>query len=295
MQGTLSVVKRTLIGFYNDQMTHHAAALTYYSLLSLFPAVLLGLSLLGVLGQFPETYDSIIDYLGEVAPDSTIDTIDAALREALEDKSRAVTGLVISVIVTFYGTTGVLEAARRALNIVFEVDGGRSFLARKSIDIVSSIVLGALVLITLILVFVGGGFAEDIFGFIGFGDTAAEVWSYARWPAALFVASLVFSFIYYVTPDVEPRGFRWITPGAIAAVLVWVLASVGFSQYISNFSDVNATYGSFGAAIVLIFWLWLTNVALLFGAELNAEIEREKQLSEGTPMPETLDMEERGS
>ena len=288
------VIKRTLLAFYDDQMTHHAAALTYYSLMSLFPALLIGLALLGLIGQYPDTYNSIIDYLRDVSPDSTVQTIDAALRQALQNKSGAATALVVSVLLAFYGTTGVLEAARRALNVVFEADAGRSFLQRKLVDIGSSIVLGLLVLATLILVFVGGNLAEDILGVIGLGDTAAEVWRYVRWPAAFAIAMLVFSWVYFITPDVEPRSFRWITPGALAGVLVWIAASLAFSLYISNYGGINATYGSFAAAIILIIWLWLTNVALLFGAELNAEIEREKEIAEGTPPEETLDLRDRG-
>jgi membrane protein len=149
-------------------------------------------------------------------------------------------------------------------------------------------VLLALVLVTGILVFVGGGFADDLFGFIGLGPTAAKVWSIARWPAALLVAMLVFSFIYFVTPDVRQRSWRWVTPGAVVGVLLWLLASWGFSTYISNVADVGAIYGAFAGVIVLLAWIWLTNVALLFGAELNAEIERQKELREGVPSLSTL-------
>jgi membrane protein len=287
-------VKRTLVAFYDDQMTHHAAALTYYSLMSLFPAVLIGLSLLGLIGQYPETYNSIIEYLRQVTPDSTLGTIDAALREALQNKSEAATALVVSIALAFYGSTGVLEAARRALNVVFDVEGGRTFLQRKGIDIGSSIVLGLLVLATLILMFVGGNLADDLLGVFGLGETAAEIWRYLRWPTALALALLAFSWVYYVTPDVEQRSFRWVTPGALVGVLLWIAASLAFSAYVSNFGGISATYGSFAAAIVLIIWLWLTNVAMLFGAELNAEIERDKQIDEGTPIEETLDMPERG-
>ena len=195
---------------------------------------------------------------------------------------------MISVVVALYGTTGVLEAARRALNVVFEVPGGRSFLRRKTIDVASTAVLMTLILVSLIMVFVGGRFAEDLLGFIGLGPTVARVWDIARWPAAVLIAMLVFAFIYYVTPDVQQRSFRWVTPGAIAGVLVWLAASYGLSFYLSKAPDVGAIYGAFTGAIVLVGWLWLTNVALLFGAELNAEIEREKELAEGVPHHETL-------
>ncbi|MBA2629390.1 MAG: YihY/virulence factor BrkB family protein, partial [Thermoleophilaceae bacterium] len=278
----------------DDQMTHHAAALTYYVLMSLFPALLLALALLGILGQYPETYDAIIGYLRDVAPPSVLDPVDRSLRRALQSKETAATALVVSTVVALYGTTGALEAARRALNVVFEVDGGRSFLHRKAIDIVSTFVLMGLVLVSLVMVFVGGRFAEDLLGFIGVGSTVADVWNVARWPGALLVAMLVFALIYYVTPDVQQRSFRWLTPGAAVGVLLWLLASFGFSAYVSRVADVGAIYGAFAGAILLVAWLWITNVALLFGAELNAEIEREKELADGVPPRDTLNLPARG-
>jgi membrane protein len=202
---------------------------------------------------------------------------------------------VVGVVLAFYGTTGVLEAARRALNVVFEIEGGgRSFLRRKAIDVASTILLLALLLPTAVLVFVGGSFADDLLGFIGLGPTAAQIWSIARWPAAVAVAMLVFAYVYYVTPDVQQRAFRWVTPGAFVGVLLWLLASLAFSGYIKSVADVGAVYGTFAGAIVLVAWMWLTNVAMLFGAELNAEIERQNELGEGVAEHDTLNRPARG-
>lgn len=269
-----AIIARTARAFYDDQMTHHAAALTYYALMSLFPALLLAVSLLGLIGQYPATYDAIIGYLREVVPRSALAPIDSSLRSALQSKGTATTALAISVVVTLYGTTGLLEAARRALNVVYRVRVGRSFLRRKATDVASTVVLMVLILVSLVLVFVGGGFAEDLLGFLGLGPAVANVWSIARWPAAVAVAMLVFALIYHVTPDTDQRSFRQVTPGAAVGVLLWLLASAGFSIYVSRVADVGALYGAFAGAIVLVAWLWLTNVALLFGAELNAEIAR---------------------
>ena len=293
MRGGGAIVGRTLKSFYDDQMTHHAAALTYYALMSLFPALLLALSLLGVVGQYPQTYDAILGYLSDVVPTWLLEPLDSSLRSALQAKGTAATALAVSVAVALYGTTGVLEAARRALNVVFEVSGGRSFLRRKAIDIASTIILMTLILVSLVLAFVGGGLAEDLLGFVGLGEGVARAWNLARWPAAVLVAMLVFSYVYYVTPDVKQRAFHWVTPGAIAAVLLWLAASYGLSLYLSRVADAAAIYGAFAGPIVLVGWLWLTNVALLFGAELNAEIERQKELGEGVAERDTLNRPER--
>jgi membrane protein len=282
------ILKRAAIKFYDDQMTQHAGALTYYGLMSLFPALLLGLSLLGLIGEYPRTYNAIIDYLEPIVPDPALSTIDESLRQALEKKGTAATALIVSIAIALYGTTGALESARRALNVVFEVEHGRRFFHRKAIDIGSTFFLMGLILLTLMFLFVGGGTARHAFDLLGLGEAAYEVWNVARWPAAIAVAILIFGLIYYVTPDVRQRSFRWVTPGAAVGVAVWIFVSAAFGRYVSDFADVSAVYGAFAGAIVLVAWLWLSGVALLFGAELDAEIEREKEIEEGVPPDETL-------
>jgi len=187
----------------------------------------------------------------------------------------------------------VLEAARRAMNVIFHVKHGRRFLTRKAIDVVTSIVLMILVLTTLVLIFVGGRFADDLLGYIGIGGDGAKVWSLIRWPLGVAVAMLAFALVYYVTPDVKHHSFRFALPGAVVAVILWMIGSFAFSTYLSRVADVGALYGTFAGAIVLVGWLWLTNVAMLFGAELNAEIERQKQLEAGIPHHETLELQPR--
>jgi membrane protein len=277
----LRVLRRAVVSFYHDQGTHHAAALTYYCLMSLFPAALLSVSLLGIFGEYPRTYLSIINYLHRVAPESTLNAIDNSVRSALRSKGTATGALIGSAVVTLYGTTGVLEAARRALNVVFGAQSGRGFFHRKLVDIISTFALMGLVLVTLTFMFLGGGFAKDLFGFAGLGHEAADIWELLRWPAALGAAVLLFSFVYYVTPDVDHRGFHWVTPGAVIGVAIWLVESYGFSVYVSRVADVSVIYGAFAALIVLVGWLWLTNVALLLGAEINAAIEHEAKRTRG--------------
>jgi membrane protein len=281
------LAKRSVVSFYDDQCTHHAAALTYYALMSLFPTLLLAVSLLGLLGEFPATYEAIINHLRKVVPATTLAPLDTAVRAALRSKGTAAAGLVLAVVTALYGTTGYLEAARRALNVVFDTRRGRSFVRRKLIDIASTFVLLMLVLTTLLLMFAGGGIADEVLG-----SNAASIWRIVRWPGAFAGALLAFSFIYYVTPDIEHRGFRWIPPGALAGVALWLAASAAFSSYLANFKSFNVTYGTFAAAIILLVWLWLTNVALLFGAEVNAQIERDKQIAEGMPAAAALSASE---
>ena len=274
-----------MVSFYDDQGTHHAAALTYYALMSLFPTLLLAVSLLGLMGEFPATYTAIVRHLRHVVPAVTLAPLDAAVRAALKSKGTAAAGLVIAILTALYGATGYLEAARRALNVVFEASRGRSFARRKLIDVASMFVLMALLLTTLVLMFAGGGVAQDVLG-----GQAASTWRIARWPGALASALLVFSYIYYVTPDVRRRGLRSVLPGALVGVALWLAASAAFSTYLANFKSFNVTYGSFAAAIILLVWLWLTNLALLFGAEVNAEIERAHEIAHGVPEPDSLDL-----
>jgi membrane protein len=268
------IAKRSVVSFYEDQGTHHAAALTYYALMSLFPTLLLAVSLLGLLGEYPQTYEAIVSHLRGVVPATTLAPLDAAVRAALKSKGTAAAGLVLAVATALYGTTGYLEAARRALNVVFEARHGRSFIRRKLIDTASTFVLLTLVLATLVLMFAGGGVAREVLG-----TDAASLWRVARWPGAFVSALGVFTFIYYVTPDVRRQSIRSLIPGALAGVAVWLGASAAFSTYLANFKSFNVTYGTFAAAIILLVWLWLTNVALFFGAEVNAGIERAKQIA----------------
>ena len=272
MRRTWNITKRTLVSFYDDQMTQHAGAITYYSLMSLFPAILLGLSILGLVGEYPRTYDAIVRYLSDVAPASVVQPIDDSLRDAFRNKSTATTGLFLSIFLAFFGTTGVLESMRRALNVVFRVQGGRRFLHRKAIDVVSTFALLGLVLVTLVFVVVGKGLAEDILELVGADENAAAVWSVVRWPAAVASALLGFSYIYYVTPDLKHKAFHLVTPGAMLGVAAWLTVSYGLSEYISNVVNIGALYGTFTGAIVVVLWLWLSSCSLLLGAELNAAI-----------------------
>ena len=271
-------------------MLDRAAALTYYSLLSLFPALLFGIAVLGVFGQ-----DSLIgdtaDYLKTAgAPPDTVDTVTSALDSAQSQRSTAIGALVIGLALSLNSASSAFGAAGRALNHAWRVDEGRGLVRRKLNDLLWTLVVLVLVLITFVLIFLGGGLASDVLGLLGLGETAADIWRIARWPAAIVSAMLVYAVVYFAAPNVEVRRFQWITPGAVCGVLMWITGSALFFLYVSNFSSYSATYGAFAAAVILLVWLWLTNVALLFGAELNAAIDvrRSPDLPrgyEGPPLP----------
>ncbi len=282
--------KRAFARFQKDQITDHAAALTYYALMSLFPALLFGVALLGFFGQ-QALITEVSDFLVSVgAPSDTVKAVTKALEGAQESRGTALTALVLALLTSLYGASGAFGAVGRALNTIWRVEEGRSFVKHKAHDVGWTLVLLALVLVTAVLVFLGGALSEFVFNQIGLGHTPAAVWRYARWPAALLAMILIYAVVYFAAPNVEIRRFQWITPGAAFGVLAWLLASAAFFTYVSNFGSYQATYGAFAAAVILLVWLWLTNLVLLFGAELNAVIDlrRSPHLSErydGPPLP----------
>jgi len=286
----VSDLKAAFERFQADQMQDHAAALTYYSLLSLFPALLVAVALLGVFGQeslIPDT----ADYLKKAgAPKQTIDAVTSALDSAQSQRGTAITALVLGLLLSLNSASSAFGAVGRALNRAWRVDEGRGFVRRKANDLLWTLVVVVLVLVTFVLVFLGGGLASDVLGLLGLGETAADVWRFARWPAAILSAMLIYAVVYFAAPNVEVRRFRWITPGAVFGVLTSIVASGLFFVYVSSFSSYSATYGAFAGVVILLVWLWLANIVLLFGAELNAAIDvrRSPELPrgyDGPPLP----------
>ena len=282
--------KRAFSRFRKDQVNDAAAALTYYALMSLFPALLVGVALLGFFGQQALIADASRFLVSVGAPTDTVDAVVKALESAQESRSTALAALVIALATSLYGAAGAFGAVGRALNAIWRVDEGRGFVKHKLHDIGWTLVVLLLVLVTFVLVFLGGALSEFVFDQVGLGQTTAEVWRFARWPAALLAMILIYAVVYFAAPNVEIRRFRWITPGAAFGVLAWLLATAAFFLYVANFGSYQATYGAFAAAVILLVWLWLTNVVLLFGAELNAVIDlrRSPELParyDGPPLP----------
>jgi membrane protein len=254
-------------------MSQRAAVLTYYAMMSLFPALLIGAAVLGVFGQAGLVSDAA-NYLKDAgAPRETVDAITKALESAQSQRGTAVGALVLGLLTALWGASGAFGSVGSALNQIWRVEEGRGFVRQKLNDLAWTVLLIALGLVTCVLMFLGGGLAGDVLGKIGLGDTAVTVWGYARWPGALLVATLIDAILYYAAPNVEIRHWRYITPGAVFGVTAWIVASLAFFLYVSNFAAYSATYGAFATVVILLIWLYLTSAVLLFGAELNAAIE----------------------
>jgi membrane protein len=278
---------RAFSQFRAHDMTDHAAALTYYSMMALFPMLLVAISLLGLFGQ-ASTVANAVDYVARHGADQTTqDTLRTTMTKLVQSSSGAVSlGLVVGVVIALNGASGGFGAAGRALNVVHATAEDRGFVRRKATDVAATLAVTVLVALVMVSLFLGGGIAKDLFGTIGLGSTAATIWSIVRWPVAIVAAMLSFALVYALAPDESPRHIRWFTPGAVAGVLIWILASIVFALYIKNFSSYGASYGAIGGVIVLLLWLWLTNCAFLFGAELNKEIERSVTAGRaGPPFP----------
>jgi membrane protein len=263
--------------YREHQMTDRAAALTYFAMMSLFPALLVGVSLLGLFGQQGLVQDASNYLLDHGADEATADVVRKTLQNMISASSGALGATVlISIALALNGASGAFGAAGRALNVVYEVDEDRGLVRRKVTDLAAAFVVIALFAVVIVAIFLGGQVAHDLFGKIGLGDTAARVWSYVRWPAALVAAMLGYGLVYRRAPDIRPPPVRWIAVGTVVGVALWLVLSFGFAIYIRNFATYGAAYGAFGAAIVLLLWLYLSANAFLFGAEVNAELRRSR-------------------
>jgi membrane protein len=268
-------VWRSVQAFREHQLTDAAAALTYYAMLSLFPLLLACVSLFSLAGD-PETVGDFVDYLTRHGANrETRDAVDAMMSNLVETSGgTAGTALVVSLALALNGASGAFAAAGRALNRVYEVEEDRGFIARKLTDLGITVIVVLLLLTVIASLFIGGEIAESLFGRIGLGSTAAAIWSVARWPLAVLLAMVTYALIYGTAADVTPRHIQWLSPGAIAGVVVWMVASLLFGIYVQNFGSYGAAYGAFGAALVLLLWLWVSSCAFLLGAELNVQLQR---------------------
>jgi membrane protein len=282
-------LRKALREFQQDQCTDLAAALTYYAVLSLFPALVVMVSLLGVFGQGRRTTDAVVDIVADVAPADAVD----ALRDPIDqlvNSPAAGFALVAGILGALWSASGYIGAFGRAMNRIYEIEEGRPVWKLRPVQLLLTLVSLVAAAAVAFMLAVSGDAAHAIGNAIGFGDAAVTVWNVVRWPLMLLFVIFVVAILYYVTPNVEQPRFRWISVGAVVAIAVWIIASVAFGLYVANFSSYNKTYGALAGVIVFLLWLWITNLALLFGAEVDAELERGRELQAGLPAEHELQL-----
>ena len=280
-RGWFAVLKRTVSEFREDNLTDWAAALTYYTVLSVFPALLALAAILGLLGQNPQTTNALLKVIGDIGPSSAVDTFRAPIQSLITHKREAGILLVVGLATALWSASAYVGAFIRASNAIYERDEGRPFWKLRPMQLAVTLVMVLLVALVGIAIVVTGPLAKAIAGPIGLGNAAVTAWSIAKWPVLLAVVMLMLAILYYWAPNVRPPKFRWITPGSVLAVIVWITASAGFAVYVANFGSYDKTYGSLGAVVIALIWLWISNIAVLLGQELNAELERERELEAG--------------
>jgi membrane protein len=279
---TGGTVKRTLKEFSEDNLTDWAAALTYYGVLALFPALI---ALTSIVGLFT-TPRELSDALTTVVPASAADTLEPVISQIAGSNSTAGFGLIIGLAAAIWSASGYVGAFTRAANVVYETPEGRKIWKLKPLQLLITLVGVLFAAVIVALLVLSGPVVDAVFGAVGIGEVGQTVWSVAKWPVILVVLALMIAVLYYATPNVRLRGFKWVSPGAGVAILVAIVASALFAFYVANFSSYNKTYGALAGVIVFLIWFWLINLALLFGIELDAEIERTKELKEGIPRAE---------
>lgn len=283
------VVRKTMREFSADQCTDIAAALTYYSVLALFPGVIAVLSLVGLVGQGRETVDTLLGIMRDVGASGAAETLQPRLEE-LSGSTSGGLAFVIGLATALWSASGYVGAFGRAMNRVYEVDEGRPIWKLRPTQVVITLVTVLLTAVVALGLIVTGPAADAVGGALGLGSTVVTVWNIAKWPVLLAIVIGIVAMLYYFTPNVRQPKFRWVSVGSVLAIVVWVIASAGFGFYVANFASYNKTYGSLAAAIIFLLWLWLTNLALLFGAELDAELERGRELQAGIAAEETIQL-----
>ena len=284
----MRVLFRTIQEFRKDNLTDWAAALTYYSVLSLFPALLVLVALLGLFGH-AGTVKAVLSIVKQIGPSSAVQTFKGTIQSVVKNKGGAGALVGVGLLGALWSASGYVGAFMRAANAVYEV-GQRRFLRKAPLQIAITIVMVLLLALVTVAIVLTGPLATAVGGAMGVGTLAVTIWSVAKWPVLLLVIVTMISILYYLAPNVRQPRFRWITPGGVLALVVWILASVGFAFYVANFGSYNKTYGSLGAVIIFLVWLYISNNALLLGLEFNAERERERELDAGLPANEKIQL-----
>jgi membrane protein len=278
-RGWWHAIKRTFKEFKDDNLTDWAAALTYYGILAIFPAMIVLVSILGLVGE--SATQPLIDNLGTVAPGPAKEIVTNALKNLQGDQGAAGVLFVVGLLGALWSASGYVAAFMRASNSIYDMPEGRPVWKTLPVRVSLTLVLLVLLAVTTVAVVLTGGLAEKVGDLIGLGSTAVSVWNIAKWPVLLLVVSLMFALLYWAAPNVKRPGFRWVSPGGVLAVIGWLIASGAFALYVANFGSYNKTYGALGGVIVFLVWIWISNIMILLGAEFNAELERERAIEDG--------------
>jgi membrane protein len=284
------ILKKTGREFSKDQCTDLAAALTYYAVLALFPAVIALLSLVGLVSDGRKTVNTLLDILRQIGAGTAVDTLGPTLQEMASADQAAGFAFVLGLATALWSASGYVGAFGRAMNRMYEIREGRPFWKLRPVQLLVTLVALVLVAAVAVALVVSGPAADAVGNALGIGSTAVTVWNIAKWPVILVAVVVVVAILYYATPNVKQPKFRWISVGALLAIVVWVVASALFGFYVANFSSYNKTYGALAGIVVFLLWLWITNLALLFGAELDSELERGRELQAGLPAEKTVQL-----
>lgn len=283
------LLRRTLREFFRDEALDLAAGLTYYGVLAVLPGLIALISMLGILGRGPESVATILEIAGRVVPATGLDILRPVL-ERLTQSSAATLGLVLGVLGALWFVSGYVRAFGRAMNRIYATHEGRPVWKLGPLMLLVTVVLGVLCICAVLLLLISGPLAGAIGDVLGLGSTVVLVWNVAKWPLLAAIVTVVIALLYYITPNVRQPRFRWLSPGALLAILTWFLGSALFGLYVANFPNYDATYGSLAGVIVFLVWIWVTNIALLLGAELDAEVERARELQAGMVAERTVQL-----
>ena len=276
-------LKRTFTEFSEDNMSDSAAALTYYGVLAVFPALIALFSIIGLVGNPAGTTHTLTQIVTKIGSASSAQNLAGPIKSLTAQRSAAGILLIAGILGALWSASGYVGAFMRANNVIFETPEGRSFWKLRPLQMLVTLVVLLLIVVIALALVLTGPIVTAVASPLGVGSTAISIWNIAKWPVMALLVVFMFTVLYYASPNVKLRGIRWVMPGAAFALVVWLIASAGFAFYVANFGSYNKTYGTLGGVVAFLVWLWITNCALLLGAELNAERERTHELKAGTP------------
>jgi len=278
-----ATLKRTVSEFREDNLTDWAAALTYYAVLSIFPALIALVSLVGLVGDPQSTTDALLDIVGDVGPASAVETFRGPVEAVTDNRAGAGILLVLGLATAVWTASGYIRAFTRASNAIYEVHEGRPFWKLRPLQLLVTLTMVLMIALVLVALVLTGPLARAVGDAVGAGDSAVTAWNYGKWPVLLIVVLTMVALLYYASPNRKPSSFRWVTPGSLLAIALAFVVSAAFAFYVANFGSYDKTYGALGGAVSFLVWLWILNLAVLLGAELNAELERGRELEAGVP------------